>query len=289
MMERFRLTLLRAGLMLLPTTLHSLAVIAPLHSDLRAPSFSRLARAGIRTGRIVDLRGRTFSLRCEFVMTAGATLTIRGGKIVGDGHTLFKLPRNRAQLILEDCELHHFASPDRLLRRELGGGIFALGKSHVRLQNCTISSEQGFGLWLVQRAHVVLSNCRISQCGRSGAVCFGHARLDLAHTEIDGAQLHGICMRGDTHVSLVDCVVSNSGVRGIYAYHNATLSLLRTSVTGTRDPTAAAIQIEAFRPEDRATLRMDGACVLRDNMGEDLRISGSVDVSHLPLGQPHES
>jgi hypothetical protein len=34
---------------------------------------------------------------------------------------------------------------------------------------------------------------------------------------------------------------------------------------------------------------MDGACVLRDNMGEDLRISGSVDVSHLPLGQPHES
>ena len=273
MLERFRL--LATGLILLPTTLHSLAVTAPLHSDLSAPSFSRLARAGIRTGRLVDLRGRTFSLRREFVMPAGATLTIRGGKIVGDGHTLFKLPRNRAQLILEDCELHHFASPDRQLRRELGGGIFALGKSHVRLQN--------FGLWLVQRAHVVLSNCRISQCGRSGVVCFGHARLDLAHTAIDGAQLHGICMRGDTHVSLVDCVVSNSGVRGIYAYHNATLILQRTSVMGTRDPTAAAIQIEAFRQEDRATLHMDGACVLRDNMGEGLRISGSVDVSHLPL------
>jgi hypothetical protein len=91
-------------------------------------------------------------------------------------------------------------------------------------------------------------------------------------------------MRGDSISSLVDCVVSNSGVRGIYAYHNATLSLERTCVEGTRDASAAAVQIEALRPEDRATLYMDDGCVLRNNAGEDLRVSGRVDVIRLPGG-----
>ena len=260
----------------------------PARADLlrQMPSFERLANAAIRTGRPIDLRDRTFGLRDEFVLPAGATLTVRGpGRIVGDGHALFKLPRNRARLVMEDCELRHLGSPHRELRRELGGAIFALATSNVVLRNCTISSEQGYGLWLVQRSSALLSACFISQCGRSGVVCFGRARLHLLDTTIDESQLHGICMRGSTRASLVNSVVSRAGVRGIYAYHNATLTLTRTRVEGTRDAAAAAIQVEALRPEDRATLVMDAACVLRNNAGEDLRVSGAVDVTTRPRVQ----
>ena len=273
----------RSLMLLLPVVLGS--AISPHRASLRAPSFSRLAHAGIRTNRVVDLRGRTFSLRDEFVLPADATLSIRAGTLVGDAHSLFKLPRNRAQLVMEDVEIHHLGSPRRALRRELGGAIFALGKSQVLLRNCTVSSEHGFGLWLVQKARVMLSGCLISQCGRSGAVCFGHSRLALHDTTIDSCRLHGVCTRGGTHVSLVNSVVSNAGVRGIYAYHNATLHLIRSRVEGTRDATAAAVQVEALRPEDRATLVMDAACRLRDNAGEDLRVSGTVDVTHRPRVQ----
>ena len=275
------------ALLLLPaaTLLHS-TVAALTHADLlRAPSLSRLAHAGIRTGRTVELRGRTLSLRDEFVLPAGANLTIRDGSIIGDGHALFKLSRNRARLVIEDCDVRHLASQDRSARRELGAAIFAMAaNSQVTLNNCTISSEAGYGLWLVQRASASLSACLVAPCGRSGVVLFGRARLDAAGSTIDGAGLHGICMRGDSISSLVDCVVSNSGVRGIYAYHNATLSLERTCVEGTRDASAAAVQIEALRPEDRATLYMDDGCVLRNNAGEDLRVSGRVDVIRLPGG-----
>jgi hypothetical protein len=270
-------------LLLLPAALYSAAALT--HADLRAPPLSRLAHAGIRTGRAVELRGRTLSLRDEFVLPAGANLTIRGGALVGDGHTLFKLPRNRARLVIEDCDVRHLASPHRPLRRELGGAIFALANSRVTLINCTVSSEVGYGLWLVQRASASLTACRIAPCGRSGVVLFGRARLDMAGTAIDGAGLHGICARGDSRVSLIDSVVSNTGVRGIYAYHNATLSLERTRVEGTRDASAAAVQIEALRPEDRATLRIDDGCVMRNNAGEDLRVSGRVDVIRLTGGQ----
>jgi hypothetical protein len=40
---------------------------------------------------------------------------------------------------------------------------------------------------------------------------------------------------------------------------------------------AAAVQIEALRAEDCATLLMDNECVIRNNMGEDLKISGRVE------------
>jgi hypothetical protein len=66
-------------------------------------------------------------------------------------------------------------------------------------------------------------------------------------------------------------------VRGLYAYHNATLSLQRTIIEGTKDELAAAVQIEALRIEDSATLLMDNVCVIRNNMGEDLKISGRVE------------
>lgn len=135
----------------------------------------------------------------------------------------------------------------------------------------------GYGLWLVQRSVASLSTCRIENCGRSGIVCFGHARLNLINTTIDNCALHGICTRGNTNVSLVNCTITNSGVRGIYAYHNATLSLQRSTIEGTRDVMAAAVQIEALRSEDFATLLMDNESVIRNNRGEDLKVSGRVD------------
>jgi parallel beta-helix repeat protein len=105
----------------------------------------------------------------------------------------------------------------------------------------------------------------------------GHARLNLIKTTIDNCALHGICTRGNTNVSLINCTITNSGVRGIYAYHNATLSLARTTIEGTRDVLGAAVQIEALRSEDFATLLMDNASVIRNNRGEDLKVSGRVD------------
>ena len=248
------------------------------HHLINTPSLSRLAYAAIRTGRVVQLNDRTLSLRTEFVLPTGAALTICGpGTIVGDCHTLFKLSRNRSCLNLQDCNVIHLSSSTRLLKRELGGAIFALANSHVHLHNCTITSEVGYGLWLVQRSVASLSTCRIENCGRSGIVCFGHAKLNLTNTIIDNCALHGICTRGNTHVTLVNCSITNSGVRGIYAYHNATLSLQRTTIEGTRDVTAAAVQIEALRAEDCATLLMDNECVIRNYMGEDLKISGRVE------------
>lgn len=248
------------------------------HHLLNTPTLSRLAYAAIRTGRVVQLHGRTLCLRTEFVLPAGATLTIHGpGTIVSDCHTLFKLSRNRSCLNLQDCNVLHLSSSTRLLQRELGGAIFVLGKSRVQLRNCTITSELGYGLWLVQRSVASLSTCRIENCGRSGIVCFGHARLNLINTTIDNCALHGICTRGNTNVSLVNCTITNSGVRGIYAYHNATLSLQRSTIEGTRDVMAAAVQIEALRSEDFATLLMDNESVIRNNRGEDLKVSGRVD------------
>jgi hypothetical protein len=248
------------------------------HHLINTPSLSRLAYAAIRTGRVVQLNGRTLSLRTEFVLPTGASLTICGpGTIVGDCHTLFKLSRNRSCLNLQDCNVIHLSSSTRLLQRELGGAIFALANSRVQLSNCTITSEVGYGLWLVQRSVASLSTCRIENCGRSGIVCFGHAKLNLTNTTIDNCALHGICTRGNTQVSLVNCFITNSGVRGLYAYHNATLSLQRTIIEGTKDELAAAVQIEALRIEDSATLLMDNVCVIRNNMGEDLKISGRVE------------
>lgn len=148
-----------------------------------------------------------------------------------------------------------------------------------------MSSERGFGLWLVQRSKAMLSRCLLSHCGRSGVVAFGHSRLDLHDTTIEGAALHGVCMRGNTRASLVNCVVSKAGVRGVYAYHNATLSLTRTRVEGTQDASAAAVQVEALRPEDKARLTMDAACVLRDNAGEGLLVKGAVEVTRRPRVQ----
>lgn len=229
------------------------------------------------TGRTVELRGRVFRLNEEMRVVAGRTLSIRGpGMIVGDGHTLFRTNGNRQHLKLEGVRLVHCGSSTRLERRELGGAIFALGKSRVTLTNCNVTSHQGFGIWMVQRAKVDVDSSALLDCGRSGVVSFGQARLRLTNSTISGSRLHGVCARGSSAVSIERSAIVDSGVRGIYVYHNASLQLHGSSISGTRDPAAAAVQVEALRPEDQCRLCIDSDCQLHGNEGANLLVRGNV-------------
>lgn len=247
-------------------------------AGLSTPSFSRLAAAALATGRPVELAGRTLSLAEEVRLPPGSTLAIRGpGQIVGDGHSLFRSSGGASTLLsLEKVDLLHCSSAARAQRHELGCAIFALGKARVELLNCTVSSEAGFGIWMVQRSRVTAHGCHIRECGRSAVVSFNSARLRMHGCVLSDARQHGVCARGDSDVELRDCRVLRAGTRGIYAYHNASVVLRGVEVSGTLDPTAAAMQVEALRPEDRARLTIDAACVFRHNAGEDLRVAGAV-------------
>lgn len=259
-----------------------------LRAGLSMPSLSRLAAAAISTGRPIELAGRTLSLAAEVRLPPGSTLAIRGpGAIVGDGHSLFRVSGGASMLLsLDGVDLVHCASAARAQRHELGAAVFALGKARVQLHNCTVSSEAGFGIWMVQRSRVSASGCRIRDCGRSAVVSFNDARLRMSGCELSDAAQHGVCARGDSRVELRGCRVLRAGVRGIYAYHNASLVLRGVEVSGTRDASAAAVQIEALRPEDRASLTMDAECRLTGNAGEDLRVAGAV-VCDLPEEWAH--
>ena len=252
-----------------------------------APSFSRLATAAMNTGRRIELRGRTFRLNDEIRVPAGATLSIQGpGTIVGDGHSIIRAGGSRQLVELIDVALIHCGSTSRVERRELGGAIFALGKTKVSLRGCNITSAQGFGVWMVQRARVDLADGSVIHgCGRSGVVSFGDARLGMTGAGIRDCALHGICARGRSRVTLVDSHVDRAGVRGIYAYHNVTVEMRHSSVRGTRDPAAAALQVEALLPGDRCVLRMDSACELDEtNQGDRLLVRGNVLVEDLNDG-----
>lgn len=249
-----------------------------------APSMMRLATAAMATGRSVEMRGRTLQLHEEIRVPAGCTLSIRGpGTIVGDGHALIRAGGSRQLIELTDLELIHCGSVNRTERRELGGAIFALGKSRVRISGCRVTSDQGFGVWMVQRARVeITGGSIIHDCGRSGIVSFGHAKLAMSGSLIRGCALHGICARGRSEVSLADSQVVDAGVRGIYAYHNVTLDMRRSSVRGTRDAAAAAIQVEALLPGDQCVVRMDAACRFDDeNRGAGLLMKGNVVVEEV--------
>lgn len=165
--------------------------------------------------------------------------------------------------------------------------IYATGKSRVALYGVRLTSQQGFGVWAVQRAHVRLGRgCVVHDCGRSGIVCFGRPSVRVRESTISNAAMHGICARGQSRVSVSDSRVVGAGVRGIYAYHNVTLELLgRTCVTGTRDPYGAAVQVEALRASDRATLLLGEGCGFEGNRGAGLTVRGNVLVQKPP--PPH--
>ena len=248
-----------------------------------SPPFARLAAAAMATGRAIELRGRTMSVREEVRVPAGCNLSVNGpGELIGDAHSLIRAGGNRQRVELTNVSLVHCGSSDRVERRELGGAIFALGKTHIALSACNITSAQGFGVWQVQRARVdVLAGSEIRGCGRSGVVSFGSARLTMRDSSIRDCALHGVCARGRSSISLTDSHVTGAGVRGIYCYHNVTLEMRgSSSVSGTRDEAAAAVQVEALLPGDACLIEIDAACRSRlesaKNRGAGLLIRGNV-------------
>jgi hypothetical protein len=62
----------------------------------------------------------------------------------------------------------------------------------------------------------------------------------------------------------------------VYAYHNASVSLVRTSVVNTKWAAASAVQVEALRPDDRASLTVID-CRIDNNAGFGVSIAGNVD------------
>ena len=232
----------------------------------------------MRSGRSIELRGRTLALRQEVYVPAGSRLSVVGpGTLIGDDHSLIRAAGNNQRVELVNVTLVHCASPRRTERRKMGSVVYALGKSHVSLRGCHLTSQQGFGVWAVQKARVELSGgCVIHDCGRSGVVCFGQPTVQLRDSEIANAAMHGICARGGSRVALAGTRVVDCGVRAIYAYHNVSLELRNTSVTGTRDEYGAAVQVEALRAGDQCELLMDESCRLAGNRGAGLVVKGDV-------------
>ncbi|KAJ1485141.1 hypothetical protein T484DRAFT_1946184 [Baffinella frigidus] len=217
--------------------------LRPLAPELLAQDFLPMAQAVLDTGETIQLNGGTYSLRDELTIETGQSLTIRGpGRIVGDGHSLFKVRGLRAFLNVED-------------------------------------KLACFGIWLVQRAIATARSCRFSDCGRSAIVAFGRPRLSLQDCDITDAGVHGVCARGGSRVVVDASRIQNCGQRGFFAYHNATLELRGTSISGTRDPRFSAVQVEALGPADHATLTMDAFCTFSDNQGADLTVTGDVTCS----------
>jgi len=246
--------------------------------NLSYKSFTRLIGAAIRTERPLKLQGRTVDLgTSEVKLGSGQTLKVQGpGSITGAGHSLFAIGGNRCFVTLADLSLQHLRAPGGFVKRESGAAVWARGKSEVTLADCAISSEQGYGLWLVQRAVLSANNCNLDKCGRSGAVLFERAQLTFRNGTIQGAKLHGVCQRGNTFSVIEDSQICGCGNRGVYAYHNASVSLVRTSVVNTKWAAASAVQVEALRPDDRASLTVID-CRIDNNAGFGVSIAGNVD------------
>jgi hypothetical protein len=245
--------------------------------NLSFDSFTRLIGAAMRSERALELRGRTVDLgSSEVKLGSGQTLVIQGpGRITGAGHSLFAISGNRCFVTLNGLSLQHLGAPGGFVKRESGAAVWVRGKSVVTLVDCNVASEQGFGLWLVQRAIVLADGCKLVGCGRSGAVLFERAQLTFRHGVIEGAKLHGICQRGDTKSIVEDSAISGCGNRGVYAYHNASVTLQRTAVTDTKWAAASAVQVEALRLGDRASLTMK-SCEVHRNAGFGVSVSGNV-------------
>ena len=69
--------------------------------------------------------------------------------------------------------------------------------------------------------------------------------------------------------------VDGAELRAIYGYHNASVEVTGCTVARTRSRDSAAIQIDAMRPCDTATLTLS-ATSCEDNAGGDLCVAGNV-------------
>ena len=228
----------------------------------------------------VRLEGRAVVLEAPIKVNANETLSIVGpGSIVGSGHSLFQVG-GRAQpfgLRLRRLALRHVGSPARRAERSLGACVFALGKGVVDAEDCDLRSECGFAVWLKQRAACRLRNCRLA-AARAAVAVFNFSAVRLHACDVADAHPHGICARGCARVDVEASTIRNAGVRAVYAYMSPKVTLTDVVVSGTRDPTAAAVQVEALRPGDAATLALDGLR-LDANAGRGVAVAGRVDVT----------
>lgn len=249
---------------------------ADLEPAVSQATFEELAIAAIAAGRTLELGGRRVELSEPFRLAASDTLRVAGGTIVGDGHALFIVGGSRSGLLeLDRCELEHRHSPAREEKRARGAAILVRGKGRLALRNCTVSSEAGFALWLVQKARALAAQSTFPRSGRSTICAFENARVELRGCTISDAQPHAVCARGDTRVTLHGCAILRAELRAIYCYHSSSLEVVDGLIAGTRSADAAAVQIDALRADDRASvaLRNTRFC---DNAGGDLSVAGDV-------------
>jgi len=258
----------------------------PCPSSPAVPGDAAVLRAlieeGVSHGEPVSLGGRCLSVSEPIKLPSpGSFLHLRGpGTLRSTAHSIFQVGGNRQQLVLEGLDLVHETCGDR---REVGAALFVLGKSAVTVRNCSLTSHQGFGIWVVQRGRVDLVGSRVERCGRSGAVCFGDAKLSLHECVVRESGIHGVCARGRSSITLASSTILASGNRGVFAYHNVTCELHECLIANTRSSDLAGLQVEALRPEDHCVLRLRGTTSFRGNGGLDVLLRGKVSLESLPL------
>jgi len=241
-------------------------------------NFVRLAAAAISTGRTLQLNRRRVKLCEPYRLGSNHVLRIAGGSIHGDGHSLLQVEGTRRGLLeLVDIQLRHFPSAERTEKRSQGAAVFVRGKGQLALRACEVSSEGGFGLWLVQKASATAHDCTFPGPGaRSAVVSFENSRLALHNCRFDNAEPHAVCARGTAALIVHNCTIVGSALRAIYCYHSARLDMSGCHISGTRSTTAAAIQVDALRPGDAASLSLS-CTTFEDNAGGDLSVSGNVE------------
>lgn len=244
-------------------------------------NFGRLAAAAISTGRTLHLGRRSVDLHSPFRLGSNSKLHIEGGSIHGDGHSLFQVEGTRQGLLeLTAVQLKHRSSTARTEKRSQGAAIFVRGKGRVALRDCEVSSDSGFGLWLVQKSDAAVHDCTFHGGERSSLVAFERSSVQVVACKFVDSTPHAICARGDAAVAVRDSTITGAALRAIYGYHSARLEVCSCRITGTRSVEAAAIQVDALRPGDAASLSLMST-TFDNNAGGDLSVSGNVERSVL--------
>jgi hypothetical protein len=242
-------------------------------------NFGRLAAAAISTGRTLHLGRRRVELHTPYRLGSNNKLRIEGGSIHGDGHSIFQVEGTRQGLLeLMSVQLKHRPSTVRTEKRSQGAAIFVRGKGRLALHDCDVSSDAGFGLWLVQKTSAAVHNCTFRGGQRSSVVAFERSSVELHKCKFVDSSPHAICARGDAAVAVRDSTIIGAALRAIYCYHSARLDVRNCRITGTRSDAAAAIQIDALRPGDAASLSLMST-TFEYNAGGDLSVSGNVERS----------
>lgn len=203
-------------------------------------------------------------------------LRISGGEICGDGHSLFQVEGSRSGLLeLTGVKLRHVPSPSRTEQRSQGAAIFVRGKGQLALHDCNVRSTSGFSLWLVQKASAAVNGCDFPGGERSTAVAFEDASLVVTDSRFSDATPHALCARGTASVVVRGCVIEGAALRAIYCYHSAKLEVTDCHIAGTCSKETAAVQVDALRPGDSATISLARTTFTR-NLGGDLSTTGNV-------------